>query len=100
MPDYRGLGLAWELMHNFHEKLVGQGAKDVDFNVRVSNAAATSLYTSRLGYLVESMVQDGENAYLMKRELCQRADEDAAAKEEMWNVWEEPVQSAPRDGCW
>lgn len=87
-------------MHNLHENLVGQGAKDVDLNVRVSNAAATSLYTGRLGYSVESVVQDGENAYLMKRELCRRADEDAAAEEELWDVWEEPVRSARRDGCW
>jgi len=102
MPDYRGLGLARELMHHLHENLAGQGAKDVDLNVRVSNAAATRLYTGRLGYSVESVVggyyQDGEDAYLMKRELCRRADDDAAVEEELRDVWEEPVRSARRDG--
>ncbi|XP_019575525.2 N-alpha-acetyltransferase 11 [Rhinolophus sinicus] len=77
---HRRLGLAQKLMDQASRAMIENfGAKYVSLHVRKSNRAALNLYANTLNFQVSEVepkyYADGEDAYAMKRDLSQMADE-------------------------
>ena len=75
LHPYRRRGLALQLMNQLHFHLRERYHADaVGLHVRVSNTAALKLYHNELGYSLQDVIrgyyQDGEDAYLMKKDLA------------------------------
>ncbi|CAH6883203.1 N-alpha-acetyltransferase 11 [Phodopus roborovskii] len=78
--SHRRLGLAQKLMDQSSRAMIENfGAKYVSLHVRKSNRAALHLYSNTLNFQVSEVepkyYADGEDAYAMKRDLSQMADE-------------------------
>ncbi|XP_059130688.1 N-alpha-acetyltransferase 11 [Peromyscus eremicus] len=78
--SHRRLGLAQKLMDQASRAMIENfGAKYVSLHVRKSNRAALHLYSNTLHFQVSEVepkyYADGEDAYAMKRDLSQMADE-------------------------
>ncbi|KAI3896307.1 hypothetical protein MKX03_009671 [Papaver bracteatum] len=73
LPIHRKLGIAKKLMDVSQNALVQEyGSEYVSLHVRTSNQAAIHLYTEKLGYNHESVVNyydNGEDAYVMRKQL-------------------------------
>jgi len=71
-PEHRRKGVGTRLMHGAFDVLRERGFENVGLEVRVSNAPAQSLYDD-LGFapagVEEGYYDDGEDAYLMEKEL-------------------------------
>lgn len=81
---YRRRGLALQLMNQLHFQLREMHHVDkVDLHVRVSNDAAKRLYEQELGYAIHDIIpgyyQDGEDAYLMRKDLLKETATIATA---------------------
>jgi ribosomal protein S18 acetylase RimI-like enzyme len=77
LKEFRRRGLAAELMHQLHFHLCKFYEADaVGLHVRVSNVAATKLYSKTMGYqvidIIKGYYQDGEDAFFMKKSLLQK----------------------------
>ncbi|CAD7693415.1 unnamed protein product [Nyctereutes procyonoides] len=78
--SHRRLGLAQKLMDQASRAMIENfSAKYVFLHVRKSNRAALHLYSNTLNFQVSEVepkyYADGEDAYAMKRDLSQMADE-------------------------
>ncbi|XP_036113085.1 N-alpha-acetyltransferase 11 [Molossus molossus] len=78
--SHRRLGLAQKLMDQASRAMIENfSAKYVSLHVRKSNRAALHLYSDTLNFQVSEVepkyYADGEDAYAMKRDLSQMADE-------------------------
>ncbi|XDA77680.1 hypothetical protein R6Z07F_007811 [Ovis aries] len=78
--SHRRLGLAQKLMDQASRAMIENfGAKYVSLHVRKSNRAALHLYSNTLNFQISEVepryYADGEDAYAMKRDLSQMADE-------------------------
>ncbi|XP_055480561.1 N-alpha-acetyltransferase 11-like [Psammomys obesus] len=78
--SHRRLGLAQKLMDQASQAMIENfSAKYVSLHVRKSNQAALHLYSNTLNFQVSEVepknYADGEDAYAMKRDLSQMADE-------------------------
>ncbi|XP_025742702.1 N-alpha-acetyltransferase 11 [Callorhinus ursinus] len=78
--SHRRLGLAQKLMDQASRAMIENfSAKYVSLHVRKSNRAALHLYSNTLNFQVSEVepkyYADGEDAYAMKRDLSQMADE-------------------------
>nr|XP_012805130.1 N-alpha-acetyltransferase 11-like [Jaculus jaculus] len=78
--SHRRLGLAQKLMDQASRAMIENfSAKYVSLHVRKSNRAALHLYSNTLNFQVHEVepkyYADGEDAYAMKRDLSQMADE-------------------------
>ncbi|XP_077738751.1 N-alpha-acetyltransferase 11 isoform X1 [Canis aureus] len=78
--SHRRLGLAQKLMDQASRAMIENfSAKYVSLHVRKSNRAALHLYSNTLRFQVSEVepkyYADGEDAYAMKRDLSQMADE-------------------------
>ncbi|KAL1789407.1 N-alpha-acetyltransferase 11 [Sigmodon hispidus] len=78
--SHRRLGLAQKLMDQASRAMIENfSAKYVSLHVRKSNRAALHLYANTLNFQVSEVepkyYADGEDAYAMKRDLSQMADE-------------------------
>ncbi|RZC82183.1 hypothetical protein C5167_044969 [Papaver somniferum] len=73
LPTHRKLGIAEKLMNAAHNALVQEYECDyVSLHVRTTNQAAINLYTEKLGYNYESVInyyEDGGDAYVMRKQL-------------------------------
>ncbi|XP_027465053.1 N-alpha-acetyltransferase 10 isoform X3 [Zalophus californianus] len=81
--SHRRLGLAQKLMDQASRAMIENfNAKYVSLHVRKSNRAALHLYSNTLNFQISEVepkyYADGEDAYAMKRDLTQMADEAAA----------------------
>lgn len=81
--SYRRLGLAQKLMNQASQAMVECfNAQYVSLHVRKSNRAALNLYTNALKFKIIEVepkyYADGEDAYAMRRDLSEFADEDQA----------------------
>lgn len=81
--SYRRLGLAQKLMNQASQAMVECfNAQYVSLHVRKSNRAALNLYTNSLKFKIIEVepkyYADGEDAYAMRRDLSEFADEDQA----------------------
>jgi len=88
MDGYRRKGLAAHLMNQLHYEMKQcYDADAVGLHVRVSNEAATNLYAKSMGYRVDDVIpgyyQDGEDAYLMRKdfEICEENEANNLEKE-------------------
>uniref|UniRef100_A0A8C4SG36 N-terminal amino-acid N(alpha)-acetyltransferase NatA n=1 Tax=Erpetoichthys calabaricus TaxID=27687 RepID=A0A8C4SG36_ERPCA len=78
--SHRRLGLAQKLMDQASRAMIENfNAKYVSLHVRKSNRAALHLYSNTLNFQISEVepkyYADGEDAYAMKRDLAQMADE-------------------------
>ncbi|XP_023078355.1 N-alpha-acetyltransferase 11 [Piliocolobus tephrosceles] len=78
--SHRRLGLAQKLMDQASRAMIENfNAKYVSLHVRKSNRAALHLYSNTLNFQISEVepkyYADGEDAYAMKRDLSQMADE-------------------------
>nr|XP_010967582.1 N-alpha-acetyltransferase 11 [Camelus bactrianus] len=78
--SHRRLGLAQKLMDQASRAMIENfSAKYVSLHVRKSNRAALHLYSNTLNFQISEVepkyYADGEDAYAMKRDLSQMADE-------------------------
>ncbi|XP_018087353.1 alpha-N-acetyltransferase 1A isoform X1 [Xenopus laevis] len=78
--SHRRLGLAQKLMDQASRAMIESfNAKYVSLHVRKSNRAALHLYSNTLNFQISEVepkyYADGEDAYAMKRDLTQMADE-------------------------
>ncbi|XP_005139389.2 N-alpha-acetyltransferase 11 [Mesocricetus auratus] len=78
--SHRRLGLAQKLMDQASRAMIENfSAKYVSLHVRKSNRAALHLYSNTLNFQVSEVepkyYADGEDAYAMKRDLSEMADE-------------------------
>ncbi|XP_053704988.1 N-alpha-acetyltransferase 10 isoform X2 [Synchiropus splendidus] len=78
--SHRRLGLAQKLMDQASRAMIENfNAKYVSLHVRKSNRAALHLYSNTLKFQISEVepkyYADGEDAYAMKRDLAQMADE-------------------------
>lgn len=78
--SHRRLGLAQKLMDQASRAMIENfSAKYVSLHVRKSNRAALHLYSNTLNFQVSEVepkyYADGEDAYAMKRDLSQMAEE-------------------------
>ncbi|NXV85859.1 NAA10 acetyltransferase, partial [Calonectris borealis] len=78
--SHRRLGLAQKLMDQASRAMIENfNAKYVSLHVRKSNRAALHLYSNTLNFPISEVepkyYADGEDAYAMKRDLTQMADE-------------------------
>ncbi|KAL2780495.1 N-alpha-acetyltransferase 11 [Daubentonia madagascariensis] len=78
--SHRRLGLAQKLMDQASRAMIENfSARYVSLHVRKSNRAALHLYSNTLNFQVSEVepkyYADGEDAYAMKRDLSQMADE-------------------------
>ncbi|EDW73258.1 uncharacterized protein Dwil_GK17457 [Drosophila willistoni] len=99
--SYRRLGLAQKLMNQASQAMVECfNAQYVSLHVRKSNRAALNLYTNSLLFKIIEVepkyYADGEDAYAMRRDLSEFADEETKAKRKEGNDDEE-VNSAGGD---
>jgi len=74
LDSFRRRGLAGQLMEQLHHHMKEcYNADAVGLHVRVSNVAAKNLYVDSMGYVISEVIQsyyqDGEDAYLMKKEF-------------------------------
>ncbi|KAF1611865.1 UNVERIFIED_CONTAM: N-alpha-acetyltransferase 10, partial [Eudyptes pachyrhynchus] len=81
--SHRRLGLAQKLMDQASRAMIENfNAKYVSLHVRKSNRAALHLYSNTLNFQISEVepkyYADGEDAYAMKRDLTQMADEPAS----------------------
>nr|KAF6270963.1 N-alpha-acetyltransferase 10, NatA catalytic subunit [Pipistrellus kuhlii] len=81
--SHRRLGLAQKLMDQASRAMIENfNAKYVSLHVRKSNRAALHLYSNTLNFQISEVepkyYADGEDAYAMKRDLTQMAEEVAA----------------------
>ncbi|KAH8375576.1 N-alpha-acetyltransferase daf-31 [Drosophila serrata] len=79
--SYRRLGLAQKLMNQASQAMVECfNAQYVSLHVRKSNRAALNLYANSLKFKIIEVepkyYADGEDAYAMRRDLSEFADED------------------------
>jgi len=80
LKPYRRHGLAGKLMEQLHLHMRCRYSADaVGLHVRVSNSAATELYTRAMGYRIADVIrgyyQDGEDAFLMRKEFEEEDEE-------------------------
>uniref|UniRef100_A0A8C2UMI3 N-terminal amino-acid N(alpha)-acetyltransferase NatA n=1 Tax=Chinchilla lanigera TaxID=34839 RepID=A0A8C2UMI3_CHILA len=80
--SHRRLGLAQKLMDQASRAMIENfNAKYVSLHVRKSNRAALHLYSNTLNFQISEVepkyYADGEDAYAMKRDLTQMAEEGA-----------------------
>jgi len=72
LPQYRRMGIGYNLMIKAMEAMKNYGATEVYLEVRVSNYPAIRLY-EKLNYTIVNRIQgyyaDGEDAYVMARQL-------------------------------
>ncbi|XP_074215147.1 N-alpha-acetyltransferase 10 isoform X3 [Camelus bactrianus] len=92
--SHRRLGLAQKLMDQASRAMIENfNAKYVSLHVRKSNRAALHLYSNTLNFQISEVepkyYADGEDAYAMKRDLTQMADEPATRQRR----WERPSWS-------
>jgi len=85
--SYRRLGLAQKLMNQASQAMVECfNAQYVSLHVRKSNRAALNLYTNSLKFKIIEVepkyYADGEDAYAMRRDLREFADDDKAQRKE------------------
>ncbi|KAM3656128.1 N-alpha-acetyltransferase 10-like [Ammospiza maritima maritima] len=78
--SHRRLGLAQKLMDQASRAMIENfNAKYVSLHVRKSNRAALHLYSNTLNFQISEVepkyYADGEDAYAMKRDLSQMAEE-------------------------
>ncbi|XP_026567170.1 N-alpha-acetyltransferase 10 isoform X2 [Pseudonaja textilis] len=83
--SHRRLGLAQKLMDQASRAMIENfNAKYVSLHVRKSNRAALHLYSNTLNFQISEVepkyYADGEDAYAMKRDLTQMADENTVLK--------------------
>ncbi|KAF6090866.1 hypothetical protein HJG60_012238 [Phyllostomus discolor] len=84
--SHRRLGLAQKLMDQASRAMIENfNAKYVSLHVRKSNRAALHLYSNTLNFQISEVepkyYADGEDAYAMKRDLTQMADEQVTGTE-------------------
>uniref|UniRef100_A0A8C9BZJ7 N-terminal amino-acid N(alpha)-acetyltransferase NatA n=1 Tax=Phocoena sinus TaxID=42100 RepID=A0A8C9BZJ7_PHOSS len=89
--SHRRLGLAQKLMDQACGAMIENfNAKYVSLHVRKSNRAALRLYSNILNFKISKVepryYADGEDAYAMKRDLTQMADEARRAGA-AWDSW-------------
>lgn len=87
LQPYRRRGLAAKLMNQLHHHMeTSYNAKGVSLHVRVSNTAAKRLYCDTMGYgvldVIERYYQDGEDAFLMRKNFGILAEEVLVTEEE------------------
>jgi len=87
LQPYRRRGLAAKLMNQLHHHMeTSYNAKGVSLHVRVSNTAAKRLYCDTMGYgvldVIERYYQDGEDAYLMRKNFGILAEEILVTEDE------------------
>lgn len=73
LPEYRRIGIAASIMKNAMKILRDEyGCSEIFLEVRISNTPAINLY-EKLGFIkvdrIKGYYMDGEDAYLMAREL-------------------------------
>ncbi len=72
LPKHRRRGIATGLMETVEERAVKQGVEKIFLEVRVTNYPAIQLY-KKLGYKITNILKgyyrDGEDAYLMEKEI-------------------------------
>lgn len=88
LDNYRRKGLAAQLMNQLHHEMNKfYQPNAVGLHVRVSNEAATKLYVDTLGYRVADVIagyyQDGEDAYLMRRDLSQTEQDQTSLEQDL-----------------
>ncbi|MGQ9759171.1 MAG: ribosomal protein S18-alanine N-acetyltransferase [Candidatus Methanomethylicaceae archaeon] len=78
MRDYRKKGIGYNLMVEGMKRVHESGANEIYLEVRVSNKPAIELY-KKLGFkaskIIEGYYRDGEDAYLMVKDLSERERE-------------------------
>ncbi|MGC8937009.1 MAG: ribosomal protein S18-alanine N-acetyltransferase, partial [Candidatus Methanomethylicaceae archaeon] len=74
MKEYRNRGIGYSLMMEGIKRVRECGATEIYLEVRVSNKPAIELYR-KLGFrasrIIESYYRDGEDAYLMVKDLSE-----------------------------
>ncbi|XP_041954408.1 N-alpha-acetyltransferase 10 isoform X1 [Alosa pseudoharengus] len=98
--SHRRLGLAQKLMDQASRAMIENfNAKYVSLHVRKSNRAALHLYSNTLKFQISEVepkyYADGEDAYAMKRNLTQMADELQKPGVRLWGSEAPPSQDAP-----
>uniref|UniRef100_A0AAY4B3C8 N-terminal amino-acid N(alpha)-acetyltransferase NatA n=1 Tax=Denticeps clupeoides TaxID=299321 RepID=A0AAY4B3C8_9TELE len=104
--SHRRLGLAQKLMDQASRAMIENfNAKYVSLHVRKSNRAALHLYSNTLKFQISEVepkyYADGEDAYAMKRNLTQMADEVSLQKPgvRLWELSEKlKVQDGEKEG--
>ncbi|XP_012676052.1 N-alpha-acetyltransferase 10 isoform X2 [Clupea harengus] len=96
--SHRRLGLAQKLMDQASRAMIENfNAKYVSLHVRKSNRAALHLYSNTLKFQISEVepkyYADGEDAYAMKRNLTQLADEKPGVR--LWGSEVPPSQDTP-----
>uniref|UniRef100_A0A7S1G113 N-acetyltransferase domain-containing protein n=2 Tax=Corethron hystrix TaxID=216773 RepID=A0A7S1G113_9STRA len=96
MSDFRRQGLAGELMRQLHYNMQRSHSADgVGLHVRVSNVAATQLYSESMGYRVAGVIkgyyQDGEDAYLMRKDLLK------TEQQKRFDEWEDEFEETTKE---
>ncbi|XP_063064171.1 N-alpha-acetyltransferase 10 [Engraulis encrasicolus] len=96
--SHRRLGLAQKLMDQASRAMIENfNAKYVSLHVRKSNRAALHLYSNTLKFQISEVepkyYADGEDAYAMKRNLTQMADEKPGVR--LWGSEAQPSQDTP-----
>uniref|UniRef100_A0A2I3LUX7 N-terminal amino-acid N(alpha)-acetyltransferase NatA n=5 Tax=Cercopithecidae TaxID=9527 RepID=A0A2I3LUX7_PAPAN len=89
--SHRRLGLAQKLMDQASRAMIENfNAKYVSLHVRKSNRAALHLYSNTLNFQISEVepkyYADGEDAYAMKRDLTQMADERQGQAPFVWKL--------------
>uniref|UniRef100_A0AAR2JYJ5 N-terminal amino-acid N(alpha)-acetyltransferase NatA n=1 Tax=Pygocentrus nattereri TaxID=42514 RepID=A0AAR2JYJ5_PYGNA len=95
--SHRRLGLAQKLMDQASRAMIENfNAKYVSLHVRKSNRAALHLYSNTLKFQISEVepkyYADGEDAYAMKRNLTQMADELQKPGVRLWGSEAPPAQ--------
>uniref|UniRef100_A0AAY4B413 N-terminal amino-acid N(alpha)-acetyltransferase NatA n=1 Tax=Denticeps clupeoides TaxID=299321 RepID=A0AAY4B413_9TELE len=98
--SHRRLGLAQKLMDQASRAMIENfNAKYVSLHVRKSNRAALHLYSNTLKFQISEVepkyYADGEDAYAMKRNLTQMADELQKPGVRLWGSEQSPSFEPP-----
>ncbi|XP_059397054.1 N-alpha-acetyltransferase 10-like [Carassius carassius] len=101
--SHRRLGLAQKLMDQASRAMIENfNAKYVSLHVRKSNRAALHLYSNTLKFQINEVepkyYADGEDAYAMKRNLTQMADELQKPGVRLWGSEDSPSQDTSVTG--
>uniref|UniRef100_A0A8C1ZTL5 N-terminal amino-acid N(alpha)-acetyltransferase NatA n=2 Tax=Cyprinus carpio TaxID=7962 RepID=A0A8C1ZTL5_CYPCA len=101
--SHRRLGLAQKLMDQASRAMIENfNAKYVSLHVRKSNRAALHLYSNTLKFQISEVepkyYADGEDAYAMKRNLTQMADELQKPGVRLWGSEAPPSQDTSVTG--
>uniref|UniRef100_A0A8C0Y871 N-terminal amino-acid N(alpha)-acetyltransferase NatA n=2 Tax=Cyprinus carpio TaxID=7962 RepID=A0A8C0Y871_CYPCA len=101
--SHRRLGLAQKLMDQASRAMIENfNAKYVSLHVRKSNRAALHLYSNTLKFQISEVepkyYADGEDAYAMKRNLTQMADELQKPGVRLWGSEASPSQDTSVTG--